>query len=220
MGHLVLIELNMNRIIVSQMVIECQSDLWHVRLDHLPQITSRRLIGELVHLVELRLRHIHRTEREFHIDELLRVQVSMPVLCGGPRRGERSARSVDGLPLVAQIDTSSHFTDQGRSETLITEFLVHTEEVNLSHLDRTAIDDHGDWDGSDEAAKFALATNTDDPVRIVAGRVQSPPQEVDRVIETELALRVLHVMVGQQVVHLHRFLVIAEVDLAPNIRLG
>lgn len=62
-----------------------------------------------------------------------------------------------------------------------------------------------------------MATNTNDPVSVEAGWVQSPPQEVDGVIETELALGVLHVMVGQQGVDFVGLFIVAEIDRDPLV---
>ena len=62
-----------------------------------------------------------------------------------------------------------------------------------------------------------MATNTNDPVSVEAGWVQSPPQEVDGVIETELALGVLHVMVSQQGVDFVGLFIVAEIDRDPLV---
>ena len=136
----------------------------------------------------------------------------MPVLRSRPRRGQSRARRVDRLPLVAQIHATCHLTDQDWRQALISQLLVHTEEVDLGHLNSSTIEDHRDGDGCDESAKTATATHTDNPFWIEVGRVECPPQELDGVIKAELALSVLHVVICQQGVDFVSIMVVLEVD--------
>lgn len=81
-------------------------------------------------------------------------------------------------------------------------------------------DDHVHLDSSDEADEFITATNSYHPLSWLARWVQGPAQERDGVIEAELAVRILDVMVGEQLVDLFRLLVIAQVKCLPIISFG
>ena len=43
-----------------------------------------------------------------------------------------------------------------------------------------------------------MAADTDDPIRVEAGWVERPTQEVDGVIKAELTVRVLDVVISEQ----------------------
>ena len=53
-----------------------------------------------------------------NINELLRIQATMPIGGAGERCRNRRSRSVDGLPDIAPIDAASDFFDEHRGETL------------------------------------------------------------------------------------------------------
>ena len=66
--------------------------------------------------IKFGLRSIGRSEREPDVNELLHIQIAMPVLCSAPRRGKRGARRIDSLPLVAQIDATGNLADELRCQ--------------------------------------------------------------------------------------------------------
>jgi len=101
-------------------------------------------------LVELGLWFTLGLEGEADIDELLRVQVSMPVLSCADGRGKSGSRGVDGLPNVFHIHSTSQFADEKGSELLITDLFVHAQEVDLSHFDSVSIDHHSDGNSRNE----------------------------------------------------------------------
>lgn len=58
------------------------------------------------------------------------------VVSGSTERGGKvPARSVDGLPLVFEVDAAGDFGDQDWGEVFGAVVFVHTEVVNFSHLD-------------------------------------------------------------------------------------
>ena len=62
-------------------------------------------------LIKFSLRGVFRPERESHILQLLRVQVTMRVLSSAQRSWQGSSRGIYRLPLVAQVDTSFDLSD-------------------------------------------------------------------------------------------------------------
>ena len=111
MANLVLRELDMDFIVLTQMQVQCMGHLADGLLGHRLQTLCRCLGGQLVKFVEFGLRGVRRPERKSHIDQLLRVQVTMPVLSGAPRSRQGGTRGVDRLPLVAQVDTPCDLFD-------------------------------------------------------------------------------------------------------------
>ena len=73
----------------------------------------------------------------------------MPVGSAGDRRRDQGSCSVNGLPDIASIDTTSDLLDEDRSETLCPEALVYAEEVDLSTHDLTSIELHRHWNARD-----------------------------------------------------------------------
>ena len=72
-----------------------------------------------------------RRRSEADVDELL--DVDRPMEVGGLRNGRRNrhASGVDRLPSIMAIDATSHFANQYGSQTLASNFLVDTQEVDL-----------------------------------------------------------------------------------------
>ena len=155
------------------------SDLADCLLSHWLQTLCGSLCGQFVKFIKFGLSGVSRPKRESHIHQLLRVQITMPVLSSAPRSRQGGSRGIYRLPLVAQVDTSCDLPDQNWSQAHAANFLVHTKEVYFCHLDANPIDYQRNWDGSDEASKLSFATNTDDPVWDIAWWVESPSEEVN-----------------------------------------
>ena len=62
-----------------------------------------------------------------------------------------------------------------------------------------------------------MAADTDDPFRVEARWVESPAQEVDGVIESELTVRVFNVVVSKQCVNFLGLIRILKVKIAPLV---
>lgn len=91
MAHLVLTELDVYLVVGGEVAVQGLSDLGYILGKHWPQVGRARLIRQLVKLIEFSLRHVGRSVGEAHVNELLRVQVSVPVLRSGPRRRKSCA---------------------------------------------------------------------------------------------------------------------------------
>ena len=217
MSHFLLGETYVNRVILLKVIVEGISYLWHVVVGHLPKTFRAGLLGQLVHLVEFGLVHFRMFKGEAHVDKLLWVKIAMPVRCSGEGRWKRRARSVDCLPNVFQVDTARHLSDKCGSQSLVSEFLMHAQKVYLGHLDPLSIQVHRDRNSCNESCELALAADTDDPLRMKAWWVESPAQEVDGVIESELTVRVFNVMICKQRVNLLGLVRILKVKIAPLV---
>lgn len=97
----------------------------------------------------------------------------------GCRQG--GTRSVDSLPDIAHIHTSSDFLDQDGGETMLSELLVHTEEVDLGHNSGLSKSSDVHWNSTDETIESLLLASTDAnvPLILVARRGQGPSQEIN-----------------------------------------
>ena len=154
---------------------------------------------------------------EAHVDKLLWVKITMPVGCSGKGRWKCGARSVDCLPNIFQVDTARHLSDKCWSQSLVSEFLMYAQEVYFGHLDPLSIQVHRNRNSRDESCKLALAADTNNPLRMKTRWVESPAQEVNRVIESELTVRVFNVMICKQRVNFLSLILILKVEIAPLI---
>ena len=68
--------------------------------------------------------------------------------------------SVDSLPDVASVDSSSHFFDQNWGESLRSKGFMDTEEVDFSHGDFLSIYAHVHRDARNETEKFVFLSTS------------------------------------------------------------
>lgn len=85
----------------------------------------------------------------------------MPVDSRAKWRGQGSSRSVNSLPNIAQINASSDFLNQDRGQTMLSELLMHAEEVDFCHDLSFALGCDVDWDSTDEAVESLCFATTD-----------------------------------------------------------
>ena len=121
------------------------------------------------------------------------------------------------MPLVALIDTTCELFDERRCKPLLTQSLVHAQEVDFAHLDALAIADHGDGDARDEAKKLSISPDANRPLWDEVRWHKRPSEEFNGVVKAELALGVLHVVLVQQVVYFLSLVLIVKLDAAPVI---
>lgn len=81
---------------------------------------------------------------------------------------------------------------------------MHTQKVNLCHFDLILLHDRQHGDSRDGGVQLALAPHTDEPVLLVVGRGEGPPQELAGVVEAECVVVVLDVVLGEEGVQLGR----------------
>ena len=124
MGDFLLVELNKDLVIGGKMLIKGVSHSWDVSLGHGSERGKRSGSWQTVKLDILGHGGTCRLERESDIDQLLDVDVSVPVLSSGEGSGKSCSTRVNSLPLVSQIDSSSDFLDQKRGKTLGSELFV------------------------------------------------------------------------------------------------
>lgn len=103
----------------------------------------------------------------------------MPVSSASNRSRESLSSSVDSLPDVSKVNSASHFLDQNRGKSHLSESLMSTEEVDLSHGHIFALDSHIYRNSGDESPQFVLLgiSNSYEPVLVVTGRSESPLEE-------------------------------------------
>jgi hypothetical protein len=111
-----------------------------------------------------------------NINSLLGVQVSVPVSSSSKGCWQGSTSCVDSLPHVGQIDATGNLFNENRSKSVLAELFVHAKEVDLSHFNDFAMRGHLYWDSRNKSKQFLLlsTTHTNDPVRVVVGRSESP----------------------------------------------
>jgi len=136
---------------------------------------------------------------ESNVDELLGVQVSVPVGGAANGSGKSLSSSVDSLPDVLEVDSAGDFLNQDGSDSEGSQLLVGTEEVDLSHEDGLALDSHVNGDSRDEGVEcsLGLVSDADDPLGVEARGVESPLQEGGGVVESEFTIIVFNIMVNE-----------------------
>mmetsp|Transcript_62819 Transcript_62819/g.132646 ORF Transcript_62819/g.132646 Transcript_62819/m.132646 type:complete len:304 (-) Transcript_62819:653-1564(-) len=118
---------------------------------HLPHARDLGLLGNLVKLDGPGHRHSGSQVGETDIDELLGVQGAVPVSAFGDRSGQHHASGVYCLPDVLPVHSAGNLLNKHRSQSLASQLLVDTEEVDLNHVDRVFVDLDVRGDASDEA---------------------------------------------------------------------
>ena len=123
--------------------------------------------------------------------------------------------------MVSHIDTTCHFFDEHRGESLLTELFVDAEEVHFCHNHVDSVHSHVNRNRSDEAEKFLLlsASDSDVPILVIARGHESPLKEVDRVVKSEFTFCVFDVVECQQVIDLLSDSLVIQVHLAPLVSL-
>lgn len=103
----------------------------------------------------------------------------MPVSSASNRSRESLSSGVDSLPDVLKVNSASHFLDQNRGKSHLSESLMSAEEVDLSHGHIFALDSNIYRNSRDESPQFVLLgiSNSNKPVLMVAGRSESPLEE-------------------------------------------
>ena len=91
--------------------------------------------------------------RGAYLDELLRVQRTVPVLALPDGSGDLDACSVDRLPDVFLVDPPCDLRDKERGQPLGTARLVHAQEVYFAHLHNALTCTHLHGDTRDEPGK-------------------------------------------------------------------
>ena len=85
----------------------------------------------------------------------------MIVSSSGNRGWNDHSSSVDSLPDIASVDSSSNFFDQNWGESLRSKGFMDTQEVNLCHGDFLSINAHVHWDAGNETEKFVFLSTSD-----------------------------------------------------------
>jgi len=80
----------------------------------------------------------------------------VPVSSASNRSRESLSSGVNCLPDVSKVNSASHFLDQNRGESHLSESLVSAEEVDLSHGHIFALDRHIYRNSRDESPQFML----------------------------------------------------------------
>lgn len=118
------------------------------------------------------------------------------------------------------MDSSGHFLDQDRRESVCSQFLVYAKEVNLSHFNLGIIDlarEHihkapkrtiayveVDWNAWNEPDELLVLPDSDSnhPFWVVSWWSQCPNQKFSGVIETEHSIFIFDVVFQQEIVEL------------------
>ena len=182
-----------------------------------------RALGHRVELDGAPHRHARLQPREAHLDELLGVERAVPVAAARDGLGQHHARRVHRLPHAPEVDPPRDLLDQHGCQALGAQLLVHAEEVDLRHGERGAAHGHVLRDAGDARHELVLAVlvglgvaDANDPLRVVARHVAGPAKEVHGVVEAEHVVVVLHVVLGEEVVHLDGDGGVGEIESAPE----
>lgn len=155
--------------------------------------------------------------REPNLDELLRIKRSVIIGSGCNRRWNNYTSSINSLPNVTSIYSSRNLTNQHWRQSLRSQRLVDTKEVDLCHLQFDAINIHVNWHARDEAEELVLLSTSDseEPIFVVAGWSKCPLEELDGVIEPKHIIVIFDIVLSQEIVDLFAFCVILNIDITP-----
>lgn len=139
------------------------------------------------------------------------------------RRGHGSGKSltsgVDSLPDIVTVDAPCNLLDQHRGNSVGSKLFMCTEEINFGHQNGFSKDRHVNRNACDARVEVSLVivTYSNNPFGKVARRIQSPLEEICRVIKTEFTMGVLHIVVLKQVVELKNLILVFHIYLRPSI---
>lgn len=91
---------------------------------------------------------------------------------------------------------------------------MHAQEVDNAHLNSFVVHLDFAWGTRYEAEQLVRAggPDADMPVLLVAWNQQAPPQQADRIVESEQALGVFDIVLSQKCEHLMRLAIVSEVQ--------
>jgi len=143
----------------------------------------------------------------------------MPVSCLRNGHGNKDTCGIYSLPYVEKVHSAGHLLNQDCRETLRSQALVHAQEVNLGHGNFLATDNIMDRDTWNETKKLILlaASDTKQPLFVVAWGSQSPFKELDGVVEAEHVVVILNIVLSQQVIDFLRLCGIVDVNIRPIV---
>jgi hypothetical protein len=143
---------------------------------------------------------------------------------GGLRNGHwnEDTCGIYSLPYVEKVHSAGHLLDQDCCQALGSQALVYAQEVDLSHSNLLATDNVIDRDAGNETKKliFLAASDTKQPLFMVAWRGESPFKEFDGVVEAEHVVIILNVVLSQQVIDFFGLIRISNVNIRPLVACG
>ena len=84
----------------------------------------------------------------------------MPVGGRGDRCWNCDTSSVNCLPNIGAVDSTSYFLDQNWSQSFCAEAFVNTEKIDFAHFDILAVDNYMNGNASNESKKFIFLTTS------------------------------------------------------------
>lgn len=171
-------------------------DSRNIILSHFSKPGYAVFLVQLVILNHATHAHLFGKVTEANINELLGVQVSVPVLSASDGSRESLSSCVDGLPDVSKVNSTSDFLNQDRGKSKLSETLVCAQEVDFSHLDGLTLDGHINGNTRNESVEVVLrfVSNSNNPVGVVARRIKSPFNELRRIVKAEFTIIVFNVV--------------------------
>ncbi|KAH3686687.1 hypothetical protein WICPIJ_002331 [Wickerhamomyces pijperi] len=173
------------------------------------------LFGQSVLGDHLGLRGVLRQVAEPDIVQLAPIQRSVVVTAHGHRRRQHDPSSVQILEDTLQIDPSRDLLDQNRSQSLGSELLVHTDEVDLhgfnqlfAHFQIT----RSTGDETNESPR-GFDPDTDVPFFLVARRLQRPVEKLGGVFEPERGVSIFDIILIQQLENFIAMVVSCEIQI-------
>lgn len=156
--------------------------------------------------------------RETYVQQLIRVQRSVPVCSCSNWGWDDCTSCVNGLPHVCSINSPCDLFDQSRGKSFFPKRFMNTQKVDLSHFNVFPINVHMDRDCGDESEQLILLSSphTKEPIFIVTWRKQGPLQEFDGVIEPEHIIVIFYVILGEQLIYLVGLVVISDIHVRPK----
>ena len=141
----------------------------------------------------------------------------MPVSGLWNRDWNKDTCCVYRLPYVEKIDSAGDLLNQNCRETFSSQALMHAQKVNLSHCDFLATDNIMDGDAWNETKKliFFATSHAKQPVLVVPWGSESPPKELDGVVEAEHVVIILNIILSQQLIDFECLCIVINVNICP-----
>lgn len=137
---------------------------------------------------------------EIDVNQFQWVKRSVVVSGLGNWGWDNNSSSIDGLPNIFSVNSSSDFLDQHRGKSIVSQLLINTQKVDLSHLSLILLlKMHMNWDPSNESNQFSgfNKSNSQNPVFVVFWWSQCPSQKCWAIVKSEHIIFILDVILSQ-----------------------
>lgn len=165
--------------------------------------------------------HARLERREAALDQLLRIDGTVPVARRRDGLGQHETGSVLGLKDAGEIDAARDLENENGRESVLAELLVDAEKVDLDGAEGLVVDARLARNGGDDGDELLGGGNAhaEVPVAAPARRFERPGEKCFRIVEAKHVVVVFDIVRGEQRIDLVHVCVVQNVEFTPFERI-